>query len=110
MKTYKKSDLRVQTYGSGRHKMFIAFTDYEVVDKIGRRWHTRVYPDIEGNKSKATKQALQWLNRTEELVPSPWVVRNSPVKLPFQYNQYGYPEYSYETDFDGTPFDFYKIN
>ena len=99
-KKYKKSELTVQTFGHGKNKMFIIFTDFVKDEKKGPRWYTRAYPDIEGNKAKATSQALKWLNSGQ--VPEPWVIKDSPVKFPLQYNQYGCPEYLYETDFNGS--------
>ncbi len=62
----------------------------------GPKWHTTVYPDIEGNKERATKQALAWLNN-----PDCWKqysVFQGPTKISIAYN--GPPTYS-ETDADG---------
>jgi len=84
-KKYKKSDLDIHIYGHGRNKTFIIYTDF-TIDKNGPRWHKRVYPDIEGNKAKATKQALNWLNDTD--IEKPWIYRNSPKKIMITYNQY----------------------
>lgn len=82
-KKYKKSDLDVHTYGSGRKKLFIVYTDYEHND-YGGKYHTRVYPDIRGNKTEATKQALEWLNGNE--VGEPWVVKGKASKIFISYS------------------------
>ena len=80
---YVKNELTVETYGRGHDKVFIVYTDYTHDSETGPRWHTRVYPDIKGNKAKATQQALKWLN--EGNVGEPWVVRNSPSKIFLSY-------------------------
>jgi len=103
---YRKSDLDVHTFGHGRNKCFVIYTDYTYGDEIGPgpRWHTRVYPDIQGNKTKATNQALRWLNNGD--VPEPWVYKNKPRKLMITYNQYKEaPLHFYETDNIGIPID-----
>ena len=98
-KKYKASDLNIHAYGGGHGKLFIMYTDYTYEDGVGPRWHTRVYPDICGNKAKAVKQALRWLNTMD--VPAPNVVRNSPKKLGLVYNQFGRPDFFFETDDKG---------
>lgn len=82
-KQYKKSDLTVIDYGSGRKKLFIIYTDYEHND-YGGRYFTRVYPDVRGNKTNAIKEALTWLNVKD--VGEPWVVRNKESKIFIQYD------------------------
>src|SRR3972149_10136648 len=62
MNKYKKSDLEIHAYGSGRNKCFIMYTDY---DSKEYRWNTKVYPDINGNKAKAVAQVLRWLNNPD---------------------------------------------
>jgi hypothetical protein len=96
-KKYKESDLDIHIYGSGRNKSFIMYTDFKRVEGVGPQWHTRVYPDIEGNKTKAVKQALRWLNK---LYPSePWIYKNHPRKIAITYNQFREaPRSFYETD------------
>lgn len=81
-KKYKKSDITVLEYGRGRNKKFILYTDYE--ETPNGPWHTRIYPDITGNKIKAVLQALTWLNDKE--VGEPLVVRNKPSKLFISYS------------------------
>lgn len=83
VKQYKKSDLTVIDYGSGRKKLFIIYTDYEHND-YGGRYFTRVYPDVRGNKSEALKQAIDWLNKN--IVGEPWVVRNKESKIFISYD------------------------
>jgi len=100
-KKYTAKDLDVHIYGRGRNKNFIMYTDF-TKDKNGPRWHTRVYPDIEGNKAKAIKQALNWLNRDN--VPCPWIYWESPRKISITYNQFKEaPRNFYETDERGLP-------
>lgn len=82
-KKYKADDLNIHTYGSGHDKVFIMYTDFEQIEGQGPRWYTRAYPDIRGNKAKATKQALKWLN--EDTIGEPYIVRNSPKKILIQY-------------------------
>lgn len=82
-KQYKKSELTVIDYGSGRKKLFIIYTDYKHND-FGGRYSTRVYPDVRGNKAEATKQALDWLNKN--IVGEPWVVRNKESKIFISYD------------------------
>lgn len=103
IKLYKKSDLNVQTYGSGKKKKFIIYTDFEETDR-GPVWNTRVYPDIQGNKKNAIKQSLDWLNR--ENIPEPWVVRNSPRKISLTYYGMESTDRYFETDSRGEKFDF----
>lgn len=86
-KIYKKSDLDVHTYGHGRNKNFVIYTDYDYILGEGQSWSTRVYPDIEGNKEKAIKQALEWLNAGD--VGEPWIIRNSRKKISLTY-KFGY--------------------
>lgn len=86
-KKYKKSDLDIHSYGKGHGKLFIMYTDFEYIEGKGPGWSTRVYPDITGNKAKATKQALDWLNGNE--VGRPYVVRNSRKKISITY-KFGY--------------------
>lgn len=83
-KKYKASDLDVHEYGRGHKKLFVMYTDYH-----DNRWHTRVYPDVRGNKARAVKEALDWLNNTERGVGEPWVMRNSPKKIQIAY-QWGW--------------------
>jgi hypothetical protein len=98
-KKYKASDLNIHAYGRGHGKRFIMYTDFIYEEGIGPRWHTRVYPDICGNVTKAVTQTLRWLNKMN--VPSPNVVRNSPEKLALVYNQFGCPNSYFETDDKG---------
>ena len=79
-KKYKKSDLQVLTYGKGRSKLFIVYTDYEELPNSNGPWNTRVYPDVRGNKADAIAEALHWLN-DDCGVGAPWVVKNKPSKL-----------------------------
>lgn len=81
---YKAVDLNIQEYGNGRKKLFIMYADYTYEDGIGPRWHTRVYPDVRGNKANAVKEALEWLNG--DTVGEPWVMRNSPKKIQLAYH------------------------
>ena len=81
-KKYKKTNLEVHTYGTGRNKKFIIYTDYEPTDN--GPWHTRIYPDIRGNTAKAVLQAIDWLN--DESVGEPWIVRNKPSKFFISYS------------------------
>lgn len=98
-KKYKKADLDIHTYGRGRNKRFIMYTDFTHESGNGPRWHTQVYPDIEGNKEKATQQALRWLN--DPSVHSRFAVyTNNPRKIQIVYD--GPARYS-ETDCDGEP-------
>ena len=80
---YKASDLNVHIYGRGRKKLFIMYTDYTYENGVGPRWHTRVYPDVRGNKANAIREAIKWLNENE--IGEPWVVRNSPKKISLGY-------------------------
>lgn len=102
-KKYTKADLDVHIYGRGKNKRFIIYTDFEQAENLGPRWHTRVYPDIEGNQAKAIRQALDWLNRTgDNIVEEPYIIRNSPKKLQIVFNQYKEaPERFFETDEKG---------
>ncbi len=43
---YKKSELHVQEFGSGREKRFVIYADYEKIEGFGPRWDTVVHPDI----------------------------------------------------------------
>ena len=86
-KKYKASDLDIHEYGRGHNKLFIMYTDYIYTEGVGPRWHTRVYPDVQGNKAKAVKEALGWLNG--DTVGEPWVMRNSPKKVLIAY-QWGW--------------------
>ena len=81
---YKKSDVVVIAYGSGRNKRFIIYTDYEELPNTRGPWHTRVYPDVRGNQMKAVLEALEWLN--EGTIGEPWIYRNSPSKFFLSYN------------------------
>lgn len=81
-KKYKVSELQVMTYGSGRKKRFIIYTDYK--ETPDGPWHTRVYPDTRGNMRVAVGEALLWLNVGE--IGEPWVVRNKPSKYFISYN------------------------
>ncbi|MFA6569989.1 MAG: hypothetical protein WCT77_01995 [Bacteroidota bacterium] len=83
-KRYKKSELEIHTYGGGRNKKFIVYTDF-VRDYYGSRTsYTRVYPDVKGNKANAIKEALDWLNNKD--IYEPWIVRNKPCKFLIQYS------------------------
>ena len=88
-KQYKASDLNVHEYGRGHKKLFIMYTDYNYDPVYGPRHSTRVYPDVQGNKANAIKEALDWLNNTERGVGEPWVIRNSPKKIQIVY-QWGW--------------------
>lgn len=96
MKKYKKSELDVHTYGRGRDKKFIIYTDYKYTEGEGPRWNTTVYPDIEGNKERAIKQALNWLNNPE--CWKQYAVFQGPTKISIAY---GGPQTYSETDADG---------
>jgi hypothetical protein len=77
----KKSEFQICEYGKGKQKLFIIYTDYKMTDN--GPWHTRIYPDVRGNKSKAIKQAIQWL--IMESVGEPKIIRNKPSKLFLDY-------------------------
>lgn len=96
MNKYRKEDLEVHTYGNGRGKKFIIYTDF-IRDETGARWHTQVYPDIEGNTGKAIKQALNWLNN-DGIKKDFAIVKNNPSKVSIVYHG---PEYYSETDNHG---------
>lgn len=90
---YIADDLNIHIYGRGRNKKFVMYTDY---DESINKWHTRVYPDIEGNKAKAVRQTLRWLNN-----PSMWMkyaVFTGETKVSICYD--GPSSYS-ETDANG---------
>ena len=98
MNKYKKSDLEIHAYGSGRNKCFIMYTDY---DSKEYRWNTKVYPDINGNKAKAVAQVLRWLNNPDIHNRAPIVKGFTKVSITYT----GSPEYYYETDGDGKDLD-----
>lgn len=83
MKKYKVKDLNVHTYGSGRNKKFIIYTDYEYSDTTGPIWHTKVFPDIEGNKAKAIKESLYLLN--SDTIFKPFFVKTGDFKVQISY-------------------------
>jgi len=95
---YTKKDLCVHTYGRGRDKKFIIYTDFIKKDT---RWHTTVYPDIEGNKENAIHQALYWLNSKD---PSMYNVFYGATKIAIAYNG---PTTYCQTDGTGFPLDMY---
>jgi len=95
VKKYSVKDLNIHVYGRGFNKKFIMYTDFTHTPEDGPRWHTQVYPDIEGNKAKATKQALRWLNSGK------WDYYNiftGQKKISIVYNG---PQYYCETDGKG---------
>lgn len=92
-KKYKASDLNIHIYGRGRNKKFIMYTDF---NEDGNRWHKKVYPDMEGNKAKATKQALKWLNSPE--LSAKYAVFEGETKVSIAY---GGPSCYSETDYTG---------
>ena len=104
MKKYKAKDLNIHIYGNGRNKKFIMYTDYEYQDGIGPRWHKRVYPDIEGNKAKAVKQALKWLN--DEELSNRFAVFTNPTKIFIAYDG---PSCFSETDNRGLDLHTYEL-
>jgi hypothetical protein len=90
---YTVDDLNVHIYGRGRNKKFIMYTDY---DSNINKWYTRVYPDIEGNKVKAIRQVLRWLNNPSMSIK--YAVFTEATKISLSYD--GPLNYS-ETDCDG---------
>lgn len=102
VKMYKKSELHVQEFGRGREKRFVIYADYEKIEGFGPRWNTVVHPDIDGNKSRAVKQALNWLNRTgDDEVRYPYIQRDMNTKLSLVYSRTNPPTRYYETDDEG---------
>lgn len=91
---YTEKDLDVHTYGRGRDKKFIAYTDYSEKEN---RWRKTVYPDIEGNKAKVVAQVLRWLNSKS---PLKYAVFNGETKIAIVYNE---PPTYCETDGTGVP-------
>jgi len=91
-KKYRLVDLNVHPYGHGSYKRFIVFTDF---NKTLHKWETKVYPDIEGNKANATRQALRWLNSEDQ---SRYHIFHTPSKIPLQYDG---PQTYAETDNKG---------
>lgn len=99
MMMYKKSELHVQEFGRGREKVFVIYADY--IDNL-RTWDTVVHPDIIGNKSRAVRQAINWLNRTgDNEVFYPYIQRDMNTKLAMVHSQTNPPKNYYETDHEG---------
>lgn len=93
MTRYTENDLTTITYGEGKNKKFIIYTDWNNIDGY---YMKRVYPDIETNKSLAIQQALRWLNSTDS---KKYNISVGPSKI---YVGYSSPFKNYcETDWSG---------